>query len=155
MNLLPWLLSFIFPLCGTLGAIGITPPGTVDFGHLHLQGHSEYLAAPAGFLPAPGITSPAYNLPPAALFATLQAVALTLPRTFPLDSLPQNLQAAYVIRTPAANFPDILELAVVAEPDNKSGVIFYSHSIYGESDYGKNREHILAWLDALNAKVLK
>ncbi|MDE8348085.1 MAG: DUF1499 domain-containing protein [Acidocella sp.] len=155
MNFLPWLLSFIFPLCGTLGADGITPPGNVDFGHLHLQGHSEYLAAPAGFLPPPGIISPAYNLPPAALFATLQAIAPTLPRTFTLDSVPPSLQAAYVIRTPEANFPDILELAVVAAPDNKSSVIFYSHSIYGESDYGKNREHILAWLNALNAKVSK
>ncbi|OYV52539.1 MAG: hypothetical protein B7Z77_01915 [Acidocella sp. 20-58-15] len=153
MTVLAWIMSMIFPLCGTLGANGITPPGLVDFTHLPMQGHSEYLAAPAGFTPTPGIASPIYHLPPAALFATLQAIAPTLPHTFVLDTVPQSLQAAYVIRSPQANFPDILELEVVAEPNNQSSVIIYSHSIYGESDYGKNHEHITIFLNALNAKV--
>ncbi len=146
-------MSLVFPLCGTLGANGIAPPGNIDFTHLPMQGHSEFMAAPAGFMPTPNVTSPIYNLPPAALFATLQAIAPTLPRTFVLDTVPQSLQAAYVIRTPEANFPDILELQVVSEPDNKSSVIIYSHSIYGASDFGKNREHIAVFLNALNAKV--
>ena len=153
MNLLPWLLSFIFPLCGTLGANGITPPGNVDFAHLHLQGHSEYLEAPAGFTPTPDSTSPIYPLSPAALFTAVQATAPTLPHIFGLDTVPQSLQAAYVIRTPEANFPDILELQVIAEPHNQSSLIIYSHSVYGLSDYGKNHEHISIFFNALNAKV--
>ena len=153
MTIMAWIMSMIFPLCGTLGANGIIPPGQVDFTHLPMQGHSEYLAAPAGFIPSPGIASPIYNVPPAKLFTTLQAIAPTLAHTFVLDTVPQSLQAAYVIRTPQANFPDILELQVVAEPNDKSSVILYSHSIYGESDYGKNHEHITSFFNALNAKV--
>ncbi|OYV39824.1 MAG: hypothetical protein B7Z81_02845, partial [Acidocella sp. 20-61-6] len=100
MTIMAWIMSLVFPLCGTLGANGIAPPGNIDFTHLPMQGHSEFMAAPAGFMPTPNVTSPIYNLPPAALFATLQAIAPTLPRTFVLDTVPQSLQAAYVIRTP-------------------------------------------------------
>ncbi|HQT64748.1 MAG: hypothetical protein B7Z75_03215 [Acidocella sp. 20-57-95] len=153
MSVLAWILSAIFPLCGTYGASGITPPGHVDFTHLQLQGHSEFLAAPARFSPAPNLVTPIYNVTPSVLFDDLAQVAASEPRRFSLGRDASGLQIAFVIRSPAANFPDILEAAVVPAPGGKAGLILYSRSIYGESDYGKNHDHIITLLTDLNRKV--
>jgi hypothetical protein len=153
MNPFALFLSLFFPLCGTQGAAGITPPGTVDFPRLHLQGHSEYLAGPPGYFPHADQEIPLYDTPPAALFAAFAATAQTQTRTFALDAEPDSFQAAYVTRSRFGNFPDIIEIAVIPEPNNQSGLIFYSRSLYGEGDYGKNQEHAKAWLQTLNAKV--
>ena len=136
MNLAAWFLSLFFPLCGTAGAAGIPPPGVVDFDHLHLQGHSEVLVAS-----------------PAQLYGALQDVAALQARAFPLDAEPRALQAAWVMRTALGNFPDVIEIAVLPEPDGKSSFVFYSHAIYGASDYGVNRKHAIRWLKDLNMKV--
>jgi len=153
MNIFALFISLFFPLCGTQGATSITPPGVVDFSNLHLQGHSEFLAGPPGYFQHPDQDIPIYNTDPASLYAEVLATGQMLPRTFVLDTDSQDLQAAYVVRTRYGNFPDIIEIAVIPEPDNKSGVIIYSRSIYGAGDYGKNRAHVSAWLDVLNTKV--
>jgi uncharacterized protein (DUF1499 family) len=153
MNLVAWFLSMVYPLCGTAGAAGIAPPGVVDFGHLRLLGHSEVLVAPSGFAPKPEIVAPVFAMPPAQLYAELQDVAALQPRTFPLDAEPRALQAAWVVRTALGNFPDMIEIAVLPEPDGKSSFIFYSHALYGASDYGVNRKHAIRWLKDLNMKV--
>lgn len=153
MNILAFLLSAFYPLCGTVGAAGITPPGVVDFPHLHLQGHSEFFAGPPGFFKKPDQVIPIFNQPPTKLFAAVQATGATQPRMYLLDSEPQALQAAYVFRTANANFPDVIEVAVTPEPNNQSGLIFYSHSLYGSYDDGQNRAHEAAWLQNLNTKV--
>jgi len=142
-----------YPLCGTTGTAGISAPGVVDFSHFHLLGHSEVLAAPAWFVPAPQIVTPVYDMAPADLFAQVQNVALLQTRTYVLDDEPQALQAAWVVRTAVGNFPDVVEIAVVAEPGGKSGLIFYSHAVYGASDYGVNRKHAVRWLKDLQMKV--
>jgi uncharacterized protein (DUF1499 family) len=148
-----WLLAMHYPLCGTMGAAGVPVPGVVDFSHLALMGHSEVLAAPAGFSPAPDIVTPVYDLAPADLFAQVQNVALLQTHTFALDSEPQALQAAWVVRSAGLNFPDVVEIAVLPEPGGKSGLVFYSHAIYGASDYGVNRKHAMRWLKDLQMKV--
>ncbi len=153
MRLIWWFCALFCPLCATVGAAGVAAPGVVDFAHLHLLGHSEILAAPAGFSPAPGIVTPVYSMAPAELFAQVQNVAALQPRTFALDSEPQKLQAAWVIRSAFANFPDVVEVAVLPEPGGKSGLIFYSHALYGWSDYGVNRKHAKRWLKDLDMKV--
>jgi uncharacterized protein (DUF1499 family) len=153
MTLLSLFLSLFFPLCGTQGAAGITPPGVVQFTNLHLQGHSEWLGAPPGVYQQPNQEIPVFNATPEQLFAAIQATAAAQPRTYVLDTEPAALQAAYVVRSPDGNFPDIIEIEIIPEPGNKSGLIFYSHSIYGESDYGKNRKHMQDWLQTLNTKA--
>lgn len=153
MSILSFILSALYPLCGTAGATGITPPGVVDFPHLHLQGHSEFFAGPPGYFQKPDQEIPFFTQPPATLFAALQATAAAQPRTYQLDSEPQALQAAYVFRTANANFPDVIEIAVIAEPDNQSGLVFYSYSLYGSYDYGQNRAHAAAWLKTLNQQI--
>ncbi len=142
-----------YPLCGTMGAAGIAAPGVVDFSHLHLLGHSEVLAAPAGFSPAPEIVTPVYDMAPADLFAQVQNVAALQTHTFVLDVEPGALQAAWVVRSGVGNFPDVVEVAVVAEPGGESGLVFYAHAIYGVSDYGVNRKHAVRWLKDLQMKV--
>jgi len=153
MSVASWFLALFYPLCGTVGAAGVPAPGVVDFSHLHLRGHSEFLAAPAGFVPAPGLVIPIYNVAPADLFAQVQNVAALQPRTYPLDLEPQSRQAAWVIRSPVGNFPDVVEVAVLPEPGGRSGVVFYAHAVYGASDYGVNRKHVLRWLKDLQMKV--
>jgi hypothetical protein len=153
MTIFALVLSMFFPLCGTQGAAGITPPGVVDFSHLQLQGHSEFLAGPPGYFQKPDRQIPIYNIPPADLYAGIIATGPTLPRTYILDSEPQALQAAYVARSRFSNYPDITELAVIPEPNNQSGLIIYSRALYGAGDYGVNREHVAAWLQTLQTKV--
>jgi hypothetical protein len=152
MRWLAWLLSFILPLCGTPGAEGVAPPGVVDFAHLHRLGHSEVLVAPAGFALPPDIRAPVYPIPPARLFAALSALAAAQPRTYALDSAPAQLQAAWVVRSAMANFPDVVEIAVLAEPGGSSYVL-YAHALYGWSDYGVNRRRAANWGKLLDMKV--
>lgn len=153
MNLVSMFVSMFLPLCGTEGAAGIPAPGVVDFGHMRLLGHSEMLMAPAGFSPKPDILAPEFAMPPGQVFALLQDVAALQPRTFALDDEPGALQAAWVVRSPVANFPDVIEIAVLPEPDGKSSFVFYAHAVYGASDYGVNRKHAMRWLKDLQMKV--
>jgi len=153
MLLLGRLISFYCGLCALPGAAGVPAPGVVDFVHLHRLGHSEVLLAPAGFAQAPDILAPVYDIAPAALFAAFLAIGRARPLTFPLDSEPARLQAAWVIRSAGFNFPDILEIAVLPEPGQKSSFVLYSHALYGVSDYGVNRRRASQWMSILTMKV--
>jgi len=155
VNFLAYLMSLYLPLCGTTGAAGIPAPGIVDFSQLHLKGHSEFLVAPENFIPKPGLAAPIYQDPPKTLFADLQDVAALQPLTYPLDSEPNALQAAWVVRSKIWNFPDVIEIAVLPAPGGKSTLILYAHALYGYGDYGVNHSHAIRWLEDLNMKVSK
>jgi uncharacterized protein (DUF1499 family) len=149
MHLLPWLLSFCFPLCATTGASGIAAPGIVDFTHFSRAPYSSAFIAPPGFSTQANITAPVFNIPAAKLFSELQAVATAQPRTTRLDIEPAQYQAAYVVRSPAANFPDIVEIAALPMGPDHSSYIFYTHSIYGRYDFGVNLSRAKIWAAAL------
>ncbi len=155
MNFLAYLMSLYLPLCGTQGATGVPAPGIVDFSQLHLKGHSEFLVAPPGFIPKPGLAAEIYTEPPQVLFQQLQDVAALQPLTYPLDTESQALQAAWVVRSRLWNFPDVIEIAVLPAPNNTSTLILYAHALYGYSDYGVNHTHAIRWLKDLNMKVSK
>jgi uncharacterized protein (DUF1499 family) len=152
MRVWPLLLSLYFPLCATTGANGITPPGVVDFSQTHHLPHSGVLVGPVGFTPMPDILAPLYPVPPAALYAALQAVAAAEPRTYALDSEPAQLQAAWVVRSATSNFPDVVEAEVVPEGSGSS-VILLSRSTYGWFDFGVNAARAKDWLQKLQLKV--
>jgi uncharacterized protein (DUF1499 family) len=152
MRLWPLLISLYFPLCATTGANGIAPPGIVDFSKAHHLPHSGVLVGPVGFTPMPDILAPLYPVSPAALFAALQAVAAAEPRTYALDAEPARLQAAWVVRSAASNFPDVVEAEVVPEGGGSS-VILLSRSIYGWFDFGVNAARAKDWLQKLQLKV--
>jgi len=124
----------------------------VDFAHLKKLGHSEVFLAPAGFAAPPDVVAPVFHVPPQKLYEVFQGMAAAQPRTYSLDTEPAALQAAWVVRSAAGNFPDIVELGVVAEPGGSSFVL-YSHAIYGWSDYGVNRNRAKKWMEFLDMEV--
>ena len=97
--------------------------------------------------------TPLYDLPPSRLFLIVTDTASHEKRTYPLDSIPARLQAAFVVRSRRANFPDIVEIAVIPDGQDASRLILYSHSIYGYSDFGVNRARLHVWLGAIADKV--
>ena len=154
VGLLPLILSVVFPLCGTAGANGVPAPGIVDFAHLALPtSPNKALAAPAFFTPKPNLVTPTYAVAPAQLFDRVRTTLLAQPHTYALDNHPAHLQAAFVARTPRANFPDIVEIAVQPDPQGGAYLVMYSHSIYGHSDFGANLARLKTWLSAIGAKV--
>ncbi len=154
VGFLPLILSVVFPLCGTVGAKGVPAPGIVDFTHLTLPtSPNKALAAPAAFMPKPNLVTPTYSMPPAQLFDAVRTTLLAQPDTYALDNHPGHLQAAFVARTPRANFPDIIEIAVQPDAQGGAHLVMYSHSIYGQSDFGANLARLKIWLAAIGAKV--
>jgi hypothetical protein len=149
-----FLLSLYFPLCATEGAAGIKPPGVVDFSHFQRNKYSNVLAAPAGFQPAPDMITPVYNVPAPVLFAAIQQVAAAEGHIYNLDTEPQALQAAWIIRSHFCNFPDIVEVAAIPDGPNKSTLIFYTHALYGWYAYGVTNHRAKTWLAALTLKVM-
>jgi hypothetical protein len=153
--LIRWLLSFSMPLCATHGADGIAPPGVVDFAHFQRAVHSTALLAPAGLIPGADAASPVFDVPASTLFAAEVKGTENLPRSYVLDMAPQALQAAFVIRSAVANFPDIVEIAAIPEGPGKSAYVFYSHALYGVSDYGVNARRAKVWRDAIQRELNK
>jgi hypothetical protein len=153
MRLLPWLLSFLFPLCATTGSSGVPAPGLVDFQHLVRTGHHSALIAPPGYNPVTDLVAPIFPIPAAQLFTALQTTALAMPRTYRLDAEPGQYQAAFVVRTEKANFPDIVALTAIPLSPTTSSYAFYSHSIYGRSDFGVNLARAKSFATSLQQRV--
>ncbi len=153
MRLLPWLLSLLFPLCATTGSSGVPAPGLVDFQQLLRSGHNSALIAPPGYNPASDLIAPVFTISAAQLFATLQETATAMPRTYRLDTEPGQYQAAFVVRTENANFPDIVALAAIPLSPTTSSYAFYSHSIYGRYDFGVNLARAKLFATSLQQRV--
>jgi uncharacterized protein (DUF1499 family) len=155
MRLLPWVIGLYLPLCATQGAQGIPAPGLVDLAHFARAKYSTVLIAPQGFNPPPDMIAPSFPVPAAKLFAAMQAIAAAEPRTYALDAKPGQYQAAYVVRSRAFNFPDVVEIAVVPQGPARSSYFFYSHSLYGWYAYGVNKSRAKTWAAALQQQASK
>ncbi len=155
MRLWPWILSLVFPLCATQGSQGVAVPGVVNFSHLSRARLSSALIAPPGLAPNPDFIAPVFNESAEKLFADMQAVSLTQPRTTPLGIQPLHLQISFVVRSAAANFPDVIELAALPVGTNQSTYVFYSHSVYGGYAWGVNLDRAKYWAAALQQRVGK
>jgi hypothetical protein len=95
-RLLPLLLALVLPACRGTGAEGVAVPARMDMAQLvRPSSPNTALAAPEGFRPVPDIVTRRYDLPPAALYAAVQRVALAQPRTFALVAYPEALQAHF------------------------------------------------------------
>jgi uncharacterized protein (DUF1499 family) len=155
MSPLAWLIGLVLPACGFPAAEGLPTPPLTDVAHIARPASpNTALAAPAGFTPAPDIVTPHYKLDAQALFAAILSVAAGQGRTYQAALYPAQLQAHYVARSAVFNFPDRIMLQVVAEGPRESGLILYSGSVYGRSDFGVNRRRIETWLAALQMKLL-
>lgn len=154
MNPLAWLIGLVLPACGFPAAEGLPTPPPMDVAHLaRPSSPNTALAAPAGFAPPPDIITPPYALPPDALFALVQAVAVTEPRTYQAALYPAQQQVHYVARSAAFNFPDLVMVQVQPADPAGSVLIIYSRSVYGQSDLGVNRKRVKTWLAAIQTKL--
>lgn len=154
VGIVPMLLSLIFPACGHVAAAGVRLPGPVDFVRLQLP-HlpNKALVARVGFSPNPDSFTPPSRMSPKVLCAIGVSVAGAEPRPYRLDSFPGSYQAAWVARTPGANFPDVVEAAVDPDPVGGSDLILYPHSIHGFSDFGTNAARVRCRPSAIAAKI--
>jgi uncharacterized protein (DUF1499 family) len=154
MNPIAWLIGLALPACGFPAAEGLPTPQAMDTGHIvRPASPNTALAAPAGFTPQPDIVSPSYHLPADRLFALVQDVAAGQPSTYRAALYPDQLQVHYVARTAVFNFPDLIMVQVTPAGPDSSGLIVYSRSVYGRSDFGVNRGRVETWLAALRTKI--
>lgn len=165
MTPLAWILGLILPACGAAGASGLPKPVPLNVTRIERpDSPNTALAGPAGFRPAPDIETRVYDVPASRLYDAIRAVAAAEPRTFLAAEFPDRLQADYVVRSAAFNFPDLVTVvaldpaaAVTRSPDHaaagSSSLIIWSRSVYGRSDLGVNRARIRDWLKALDRRL--
>jgi uncharacterized protein (DUF1499 family) len=154
MNPLAWLIGLFLPACGFPAAEGLPAPKLMDVAQIvRPSSPNTALAAPAGFNPPPDIVTPHYALPAENLFALVQQIAASQPRTFPASLYADQLQAHYVVRSAVFNFPDQVMVQVRKDGPDGSDLIVYSRSVYGESDLGVNRKRVETWLATLQTKL--
>lgn len=155
MHLLALLASLVFPACADSGTGGLPPARFIDPAAIvRPSTPNTALAAPAGFAPWPDLDTPLYNVPQAVLFADVEKLAAGEPRTFLQHVFADRLQAQYVVRSAAFNFPDLVMAQVLPGPDAGSArLVLWSRSVYGRSDFGANKARVRAWLAALSATV--
>lgn len=154
MGILPLLASLLYPACAAAGAAGLpVPPALAPVVIVRPATPNSALAAPAGFAPAPDFITPLYRLPAPRLLAEIEAVATSEPRTTLQVAYPADLQADYVVRSRAFNFPDLVLVATEPRGASSSALILYSRSVYGSSDFGVNRARVSKWLAALDRRL--
>jgi uncharacterized protein (DUF1499 family) len=151
MRVFALLLALLLPGCRGQGAAGLAPAEPIDMARIVRPATpNTALAAPAGFSPAPDIVTPTYRADPDRLFAAIQAVALGQRRVFAHGAFPAQRQAHFVARSAVLNFPDLIAVQVTPIGPAESGLILWSRSVYGRSDFGVNRARLAAWLAALD-----
>ncbi len=154
MNPLAWLVSLIMPACGFAGAQGLPAPPPMDpTAIVRPASPNTALAGPQSLKPIPDIFVPPYHLPPDQLFTLILSVATNQPRTYEAAAYPDRRQAHYVARSEVFNFPDLIMVQVLADGPDKSDLILWSRSVYGESDLGVNRKRLTTWLADLQARL--
>lgn len=154
MNPLAWLIGLVFPACGFPAAGGLPTPPLMDISHIvRPASPNSALAAPAGFTPPPDVVTQPYPLQADALFAIVRTIAAAQPRTYQAALYAGPLQVDYVARSAVFNFPDLIMAQVQKDGPDRSNVIIYSRSVYGESDFGVNHKRLGIWLAAIQAKL--
>ncbi len=155
MHLLALLASLIFPACADTGTGGLPPARFIDpTAIVRPATPNTALAAPTGFTPPPDLTTPLYNVPQAVLFADVEKLAAGETRTYTQHIFADRMQAQYVVRSAAFNFPDLVMAQVLPGPDAASArLVLWSRSVYGHSDFGVNKARLRAWLNTLAATV--
>lgn len=135
------------------GPTGLPSPEPVDFATLELpRSPNAVVAAPPGMAPAAQIETPLYPVPPERLFEVLQALAQSFPRTWLMQVWPERMQGQWVERSALLGFPDLINAAVVPR-EGGSGLLVFSRSHYGWSDFGVNRKRVESWVAGLEVAV--
>ena len=107
---------------------------------------------------APGATpgpeemvSPVFPVPPAALMAAFDRLALAQPHTERLAGTPDGSDfVTYVQRTPLVRYPDYISVRAVPVGEGGSALVILSRSRFGKSDLGVNKARIKEWMSKLD-----
>jgi hypothetical protein len=75
------------------------------------------------------------------------------PRVKELRRDQQATQMDYVQRSAFWRFPDIITIRFIAIGERKTTIAIYSRSVYGQGDFGVNKERIRGWIGKLNAML--
>ncbi len=149
-----WLIAFLLPACGAVGADGLPYPALMNVNHIERPSSpNTALAAPMDFKPAPDIVTPVFQVSPPQLYQAVLDVATAQPRTFLAAAFAAERQAHFVARSVWFNFPDLVTVQIDADGQNASTLVLYSRSVYGYSDLGVNRKRLEAWFGALQARL--
>ncbi len=88
------------------------------------------LAGPAGWTPAPSITTPVFKAAAPELFAAMREIMQGQPRTWLMGSSPEQNQASFIVRSLVMNFPDVVVVQAVAATPSTSKAVIFSQSRY-------------------------
>ena len=128
------------------GANGVPPPQPVDFATLVLPTTPNTCLLTPTTAPGAGhLHRDPFPVTPQAGFTAIRAVAAAQPRSYPLATYDDRLQAQWVVRSRLMNYPDIV-VAELAPSGGGTGLWLYSRSLLGRSDFGVNQARVLAWL---------
>jgi uncharacterized protein (DUF1499 family) len=75
------------------------------------------------------------------------------PRVKELQRNADATQIDYVQRSAFWRFPDIITIRFIPIGEKKTTIAIYSRSVYGQGDFGVNKERIRAWVAKLNSML--
>ncbi len=118
--------------CGVSGPpeLGFVPPPVDMHADLGKIDAGTALAAPAGWTPAPSLVTPVYAVAAPQLLAAMQQIVLEQPRTWQTASHPEQQQAAFIVRSLAMNFPDVVIVQAIPDTATTSKAVIFSQSRY-------------------------
>jgi uncharacterized protein (DUF1499 family) len=99
------------------------------------------------------------DLPPiygANLFEVRKAWETMLQGEPRVKELRRNVDATqidYVQRSAFWRFPDVITIRFIPISEKKTTIAIYSRSVYGQGDFGVNKERIRAWIAKLNGML--
>jgi len=123
----------------------------VDFANLKLTDKpNQFLICPPSFCDAsPHADSPMFDVSVEQLRARWREVVTVQPHVKLLAEDEEGQQFDYVQRSARFRFPDIITVRFISVSSSQSMLAIYSRSVYGKSDFGVNRERIVAWLKTI------
>ncbi|MGE0117643.1 MAG: DUF1499 domain-containing protein [Dongiaceae bacterium] len=117
---------------------------------------NSYLVCPADRCAATAdALGPVYAIPAAELFGRIRTILSTEPRTRVVQDQPERLRLVLVQRSRIFRFPDTITVQLFPLPDGGAALAMYSHSNYGRSDLGVNKERVQRWLSLIDAEVAR
>ena len=114
---------------------------------------SAALGAPAGWTPAPTLTTPVFPVAAPQLLAAMREILLARPRTWLTVSYPEQEQAFFIVRSYMLNLPDIVVVQAVPASATTSKAVIFSRSRYDGAPFiGANKERVQALVKALTKR---
>lgn len=155
-------LGFYALMLAPIYGIGIGPFGSItDFSTLRNRGAAttvanEYIVAPSGFTPArTNEESKEYSLSADDLERVVDGIVKQEPRVVSIAADPNTRRREYIQRTPIFRFPDVITFQYLPIDSDHSTLAVHSYSVYGESDFGVNKNRVRSWLQKVDNSIEK